>query len=168
MIVGKFNFKVLEKNHYARLGLIKTHRGKIQTPAFMPVGTQGTVKGIFVDDISKTGTQIILGNTYHFYSLSKAEKKGLKGIEKLDKNPCSFDLVVTDLKMPPLTAIDIIIKVQEINPLIPVMIITGFRDSPLLDEVSEFHPCEISFKPFSSEEFLEKIHKCLEKASKNL
>ena len=93
---------------------------------------------------------------------------GEEGIEKLDKNPCSFDLVVTDLKMPPLTAIDIMIKVQEINPLIPVMIITGFRDSPLLDEASELHPCEISFKPFSSEEFLEKIHKCLEKASKNL
>jgi len=93
---------------------------------------------------------------------------GEEGIEKLDKNPCSFDLVVTDLKMTPLTAIDIIIKVREINPLIPVMVITGFRDSPLLDEVRELHPCEISFKPFSSEEFLEKIHKCFEKASKNL
>ena len=93
---------------------------------------------------------------------------GEKGIEKLDRNPCSFDLVVTDLNMSPLTAIDIITKVREINPLIPVMIITGFRDSPLLDEARELHPCEISFKPFSSEEFLEKIHKCFEKASKNL
>ena len=40
-------------------------RGIIDTPAFMPVGTQGTVKGIFTEDIKKTGTQIILGNTYH-------------------------------------------------------------------------------------------------------
>ena len=40
-------------------------RGIIDTPAFMPVGTQGTVKGIFTDDILKTNTQIILGNTYH-------------------------------------------------------------------------------------------------------
>ena len=47
------------------LGKIKTSRGTIDTPAFMPVGTQGTVKGIFTDDILKTGTQIILGNTYH-------------------------------------------------------------------------------------------------------
>ena len=37
----------------------------IDTPAFMPVGTQGTVKSIFVDDIIKTNSQIILGNTYH-------------------------------------------------------------------------------------------------------
>tara|TARA_Y100001936_G_C15978061_1_gene614973 strand:- start:594 stop:977 length:384 start_codon:yes stop_codon:yes gene_type:complete len=97
-----------------------------------------------------------------------AASSGEEGIEKLNNNPCFFDLVVTDLKMPPLSAIDIITKVREINQLIPVMIITGFRDSPLLDEVREHHPCEISFKPFSSEEFLEKIHKCLEKASKNL
>ena len=42
-----------------------TSRGNIETPAFMPVGTQGTVKGIFPDDILKTNTQIILANTYH-------------------------------------------------------------------------------------------------------
>ena len=39
----------------------------IDTPTFMPVGTQGTVKSIFVDDIINTGTQIILGNTYHLF-----------------------------------------------------------------------------------------------------
>ena len=61
----KFSFKVLKKDKFARLGLIDTHRGQIDTPAFMPVGTQGTVKGIFTDDIKKTNTQIILGNTYH-------------------------------------------------------------------------------------------------------
>ena len=49
----------------ARLGIINTPRGKINTPAFMPVGTLGTVKGIFVDDLEKTNSQIILGNTYH-------------------------------------------------------------------------------------------------------
>ena len=48
-----------------RLGRIKTLRGEIDTPTFMPVGTQGTVKGVFLDDIEKTGTHIILGNTYH-------------------------------------------------------------------------------------------------------
>ena len=40
-------------------------KGTIDTPAFMPVGTQGTVKGIFAEDIMRTGSQIILGNTYH-------------------------------------------------------------------------------------------------------
>tara|TARA_Y100000590_G_scaffold252559_1_gene283582 strand:+ start:4175 stop:5287 length:1113 start_codon:yes stop_codon:yes gene_type:complete len=65
MSLEKFNFKVLEKNHNARLGLIKTHRGEINTPAFMPVGTQATVKGVFIEDLIKTGSEIILSNTYH-------------------------------------------------------------------------------------------------------
>ncbi len=60
-----FSFELLARSNKARLGKISTPHGKIDTPAFMPVGTQGTVKGIFTDDIKKTGTQIILGNTYH-------------------------------------------------------------------------------------------------------
>ena len=61
----KFSFELITQNDNARLGKISTPKGVIDTPAFMPVGTQGTVKGIFPDDILKTGTQIILGNTYH-------------------------------------------------------------------------------------------------------
>ena len=61
----KFSFELITQNDKARLGKIHTSRGIIETPAFMPVGTQGTVKGIFTDDIIKTGTSIILGNTYH-------------------------------------------------------------------------------------------------------
>ena len=61
----EFSFELITQNDNARLGKISTPRGKIDTPAFMPVGTQGTVKGVFTDDILKTGTQIILGNTYH-------------------------------------------------------------------------------------------------------
>ena len=61
----KFSFELITQDNKARLGLIKTSKGLIETPAFMPVGTQGTVKGVFTDDIIKTGTQIILGNTYH-------------------------------------------------------------------------------------------------------
>ena len=65
MALKKFSFNVLKKNKYARLGKIITHRGVIDTPAFMPVGTQATVKGVFINDIEKTGSQIILSNTYH-------------------------------------------------------------------------------------------------------
>ena len=65
MALKKFAFKVLNKDNYSRLGLIETYRGNIQTPAFMPVGTQGTVKACTIDDIKKTGSEIILGNTYH-------------------------------------------------------------------------------------------------------
>ena len=61
----EFSFELITQNDNARLGKISTPKGKIDTPTFMPVGTQGTVKGIYTDDILKTGTQIILGNTYH-------------------------------------------------------------------------------------------------------
>ena len=60
-----FAFELITQNKSARLGKIFTPKGIIDTPAFMPVGTQGSIKGIFVDDILETGTQIILGNTYH-------------------------------------------------------------------------------------------------------
>ena len=65
MSLKKFSFKVLSKEKYARTGIINTSRGKIHTPAFMPVGTQATVKAVFIDDIIKTGSEIILANTYH-------------------------------------------------------------------------------------------------------
>ena len=65
MLSKEFSFELITQNDKARLGQITTPRGIIDTPAFMPVGTQGTVKGIFMDDILKTNTQIILGNTYH-------------------------------------------------------------------------------------------------------
>jgi len=61
----EFSFELITQDDKARLGRISTPKGIIDTPAFMPVGTQGTVKGVFTDDILKTGTQIILANTYH-------------------------------------------------------------------------------------------------------
>ena len=60
-----FSFELVAQSEKARLGQITTARGLIDTPAFMPVGTLGTVKGIFPEDILKTGSQIILANTYH-------------------------------------------------------------------------------------------------------
>jgi queuine tRNA-ribosyltransferase len=65
MTLKKFNFNVLEKDNFSRCGLIETHRGNIKTPAFMPVGTQATVKAAFIDNVIKTGSEIILSNTYH-------------------------------------------------------------------------------------------------------
>ena len=62
---SEFSFELITQDDKSRLGKITTPKGIIDTPAFMPVGTQGTVKGIFTDDIKKTNTQIILGNTYH-------------------------------------------------------------------------------------------------------
>tara|TARA_B100001057_G_scaffold228166_1_gene228461 strand:+ start:614 stop:1726 length:1113 start_codon:yes stop_codon:yes gene_type:complete len=65
MALKNFAFKVLAKDNFARSGLIETHRGNIKTPAFMPVGTQATVKACNINDIKKTGSEIILSNTYH-------------------------------------------------------------------------------------------------------
>tara|TARA_B100000965_G_scaffold406217_1_gene443997 strand:+ start:3412 stop:4524 length:1113 start_codon:yes stop_codon:yes gene_type:complete len=65
MTLKKFSFNVNYTDNYSRSGLIETSRGNISTPAFMPVGTQATVKGAFIEDIKKTGSEIILSNTYH-------------------------------------------------------------------------------------------------------
>ena len=65
MPIKEFSFELITQDGKSRLGKIFTPRGIINTPAFMPVGTQGTVKGIFTNDIVQTNTQIILGNTYH-------------------------------------------------------------------------------------------------------
>ena len=73
----EFSFELIAQDDNARLGRISTPKGKIDTPVFMPVGTQGTVKGVYTDDILETGTQIILGNTYHLLLRP--------GIEILDK-----------------------------------------------------------------------------------
>tara|TARA_B100000959_G_scaffold281803_1_gene346755 strand:+ start:4227 stop:5339 length:1113 start_codon:yes stop_codon:yes gene_type:complete len=59
------SFKVLEEDGSARLGKIFTPRGSIDTPTFMTVGTQGTVKSVFIEDVISSGAQIILSNTYH-------------------------------------------------------------------------------------------------------
>ena len=58
-------FKVSIKDENARRGQIKFSRGTIQTPAFMPVGTYGTVKGMTPEELVGIGAEIILGNTFH-------------------------------------------------------------------------------------------------------
>ena len=65
MAKEKFSFKILKEDGLARVGKIYTHRGEIDTPSFMPVGTQATIKSAFIDDVILAGTQIILSNTYH-------------------------------------------------------------------------------------------------------
>ena len=65
MALKNFAFKVLKTDKFSRCGLIETSRGNISTPAFMPVGTQATVKACTIEDIKKTGSEIILSNTYH-------------------------------------------------------------------------------------------------------
>ena len=76
-------FKIINTSENAREAEIHTARGVIQTPAFMPVGTNGTVKGLTVDDLKETHSQIILGNTFHLM-LRPGDKliKELGGLHK--------------------------------------------------------------------------------------
>jgi queuine tRNA-ribosyltransferase len=60
-----FEFEVQHKDGRARVAKFRTPRGTVTTPMFMPVGTQGTVKGISPDELLAIGSQMILGNTYH-------------------------------------------------------------------------------------------------------
>ena len=70
MIQNQFSFELITQNGKARVGKINTLRGSIDTPAFMPVGTQGTIKGIFVDDIFNIDEQIVTLNSSFVKSYS--------------------------------------------------------------------------------------------------
>jgi queuine tRNA-ribosyltransferase len=63
-----FSFEPIKnENSQARLGTIRTFHGEVQTPAFMPVGTQGTVKALTPEMLVQVGCEMVLGNTYHLY-----------------------------------------------------------------------------------------------------
>ncbi len=64
-----FGFEVLheDKHTHARVGKVRTAHGVFETPVFMPVGTQGTVKAVTPRDLKEAGSEIILSNTYHLY-----------------------------------------------------------------------------------------------------
>jgi queuine tRNA-ribosyltransferase len=65
--MNKFELLKTDTETKARAGILRTDHGNIETPIFMPVGTQGTVKAIEQRELTEIGAQIILGNTYHLY-----------------------------------------------------------------------------------------------------
>ncbi|HWA01533.1 MAG TPA: tRNA guanosine(34) transglycosylase Tgt [Caulobacterales bacterium] len=69
-----FPFEISARDGAARTGVLKTPRGDIRTPAFMPLGTAGSVKALMVDQVLATGVDIILGNTYHLMLRPTAER----------------------------------------------------------------------------------------------
>ena len=78
-----FSFRLAATDGAARTGAITTAHGVVHTPAFMPVGTQGTVKGLSPDDVRDTGAEIVLGNTYHLMLRPGAERiAALGGLHK--------------------------------------------------------------------------------------
>ncbi len=70
----RFSFDLSATDGRARTGVIRTPRGEIRTPAFMPVGTAGTVKAMLPENVRATGADILLGNTYHLMLRPTAER----------------------------------------------------------------------------------------------
>jgi len=82
-MTGEFKFEHLGSDGLARRGRIHTAHGTVETPAFMPVGTAGTVKAMTADAVRSTGAEIVLGNTYHLMLRPTAERVAqLGGLHK--------------------------------------------------------------------------------------
>ena len=77
--MSRLQFQLLGTDGAARRGRLEFPRGTVQTPAFMPVGTYGTVKGVLPDQVRALGAQIILGNTFHLYLRPGLEVIGAHG-----------------------------------------------------------------------------------------
>ncbi len=73
-MTAEFRYESLGRDGAARTGLIHTGRGTVRTPAFMPVGTAGTVKAMYMDQVRALGADIVLGNTYHLMVRPGAER----------------------------------------------------------------------------------------------
>ena len=78
-MTGEFRFKLVANDKRARRGEISTPRGKVRTPAFMPVGTAATVKAMYMHQVRELGADIILANTYHLMLRPGAERMGRLG-----------------------------------------------------------------------------------------
>ncbi|MFN4274233.1 MAG: tRNA guanosine(34) transglycosylase Tgt [Aliihoeflea sp.] len=84
----EFSFNLLATDGTARRGEISIPRGTVRTPAFMPVGTGGTVKAMYMDQVREAGSDIILGNTYHLMLRPGAERVArLGGLHELARWP---------------------------------------------------------------------------------
>src|SRR5580658_8283757 len=77
--VSSFTYRTVATDGAARAGVISTAHGEIVTPAFMPVGTAGTVKAMTADAVRTTGASIVLGNTYHLMLRPGAERVAALG-----------------------------------------------------------------------------------------
>jgi queuine tRNA-ribosyltransferase len=82
-MTNPFSFRLTATDGAARVGEIDTPHGRVRTPAFMPVGTQATVKGLYPEQVRASGADILLGNTYHLMLRPGAERiAALGGLHK--------------------------------------------------------------------------------------
>ncbi len=84
MTAPTFGFRARATDGAARTGVLDTAHGPVETPAFMPVGTAGTVKGMTADAVRATGAQVVLGNTYHLMLRPGADRvEALGGLHRM-------------------------------------------------------------------------------------
>ena len=96
-----FTLECSDKSSNARACLIKTDHGNIETPVFMPVGTQGTVKGVHQKELkNEINSDVILGNTYHLYL-----RPGIEIIEKAGGLHSFMTVSYTHLTLPTRTLV---------------------------------------------------------------
>jgi queuine tRNA-ribosyltransferase len=82
--MSEFGFSLLASDGAARRGRVTTAHGTVETPAFMPVGTAGTVKGMLPEAVAQTGAEILLGNTYHLMLRPGSERvERLGGLHRM-------------------------------------------------------------------------------------
>jgi queuine tRNA-ribosyltransferase len=74
-----FAFRIVSRDGHARRAVLTTPHGDVETPTFMPVGTQGSVKTLSPDEVASTGARIVLGNTYHLMLRPGAESVAALG-----------------------------------------------------------------------------------------
>src|SRR4029434_8286979 len=106
-----FSFRLLKTDGAARRGEILTPHGRVQTPAFMPVGTQGSVKGLTPDTVREAGADIVLGNTYHLMLRPGAERiAALGGLHKFMNWPLP---ILTDSRALDVISLSELRKIEE-------------------------------------------------------
>ncbi len=81
--MSPFRFQVTARAGRVRVGLLATPHGTVETPLFMPVGTQGSVKGLLPRDLKEIGSQVLLANTYHLLLRPGQKGCGLWGASRL-------------------------------------------------------------------------------------
>ena len=129
MLEEKFSFNILKEDGYSRVGKINTQRGKIDTPTFMTVGTQGTIKAAFMDDIILADAQIILSNTYHLMISPGIERiKRIGGLHEFMN--CKLP-ILTDSGGFQIMSLSKLVKIDLTVPCVPTGIKVGVSIGPL-------------------------------------
>lgn len=123
----------------------------------------GDILVIDDDSVIRDGVKRILANAGH---VSRSFAKGQLAIEHLKQNP--VDLVISDLKMPGMSGLDVLKVIRELQPEVPIIIMTGYSTVDTAVEVMKHGAVDYLAKPFSPDQLLEKVDLALEQRVKSI